>query len=166
MYLLDSERRFTYVNAFALRSWNVSAHEVLGKRLEDGLPVRPPQDVIELYQRAIDLQERCEFETFGRRHRGWVGVVLYPHAGGVIVHVRRLLWNAQASDAAERDALTGCFTRLSFVQMQQNVALPVVLALIDLNRLKAVNTLWGHSGGDQYIRQVARSVLQYLPRKP
>lgn len=165
MYVLDAERRFTYVNAFTLKAWNIQAGEVVGKLLEDGLPTRPPPDVIDQYQRAIDSQERCEFETFGRRHHGWVGVLLYPHQGGVIVHVRRLGRNAAASDATERDALTGCFTRQSFMQAQQQFARPAVLALIDLNRLKAVNALRGHSGGDQYIRQVAQSILERLPQR-
>ncbi|GGR03159.1 HD domain-containing phosphohydrolase [Deinococcus ruber] len=163
VYILNAERRFIYVNPFALNNWQLQTHEVLGKLLEDGLPSRPPQDVIDLYQRAILNRERQEFETFGHRHRGWVGVILYPHSGGVIAHVRRLRRDSPASDAAVRDALTGCFTRQTFMAARQNISLPAVLALIDLNRLKAVNALRGHSGGDQYIRQVAQVIQEHLP---
>ncbi|ULH13833.1 HD domain-containing protein (plasmid) [Deinococcus sp. KNUC1210] len=163
VYILNAERRFIYVNPFALHTWKLQAHEVLGKLLEDGLPARPPQDVIDLYQRAILSQERQEFETFGHRHRGRVGIILYPHGGGVIAHVRRLRRDSPASDAAAHDALTGCLTRQSFMTARQNMVLPAVLALIDLNRLKAVNALRGHSGGDQYIRQVAQAILEQLP---
>jgi diguanylate cyclase (GGDEF)-like protein len=63
----------------------------------------------------------------------------------------------------DHDALTGCLTRAAFQTAIQTFPLPYVLAILDLNLLKSVNTLKGHSGGDAHIRTVAYAIRAALP---
>ncbi|MFC4456648.1 HD domain-containing phosphohydrolase [Deinococcus sonorensis] len=166
LYILDAERRFTFVNAFALAAWHCTPDALLGQRFEDGLPVRPGQDLIDAVQQAIDRQERAEFETFGGRHQRWINLTLYPHHGGVLVQVRPLLRDVRTAARDANDALTGCLTRQTFLDV---LATPhpctqgAVLALVDLNRLKLMNAVRGHTGGDLHIRQVAHLLQEALP---
>jgi response regulator RpfG family c-di-GMP phosphodiesterase/GGDEF domain-containing protein len=163
MYILDADLRFVFVNAFALTLWGRQQHELLGKDWRDNLPFAPSPEVVATFQHAIRTQTRTEVETFGISHRGWVGIILYPHEGGLVVHVRRLLRNAPTINDTDLDALTGCLTRQAFLNAQVFLDLPCVLAIIDLNRLKSVNTRLGHSGGDLHIRQIAHGVREVLP---
>ncbi|MGY2894403.1 HD domain-containing phosphohydrolase [Deinococcus sp. UYEF24] len=98
MFVLDADRQFTFVNAFALKVWNRRADDLLGRVLEDGLPGRPSAETIEIFRRAVRTQLRCEFESAGFIGPGVgtdaAGVILYPHWGGLIVHCRRLLGDA------------------------------------------------------------------------
>ena len=163
MYILDADLRFVSVNAFALTLWGRQEHELLGRDWRDNLPFVPSPEVVATFRHAINTQTRTEVETFGISHRGWVGIILYPHEGGLLVHVRRLLRNAPTINDTDLDALTGCLTRQAFLHAQVFLDLPCVLAIIDLNQLKAVNTRLGHSGGDLHIRQIAHGVREVLP---
>jgi len=163
IFVLDAQGRFVFANTSALQSWHSSADQVLGKSLEDGLPYKIGTRIIDTVLNALQLQEHTEFEIFLPNEHYWVGVMIYPYGGGVIVQVRRLLRNAMTLNDIDRDALTGCMTRRAFLEYFPQIRLPQCLALIDLNRLKAVNAARGHSGGDQYIRQVAQAILAALP---
>jgi diguanylate cyclase (GGDEF)-like protein len=163
MYILDADGRLTFVNAYALGVWNKQLHELLGQTVEEAFPGPVIRDVKDAIQQVLMTQQRTEFETFGLRQFGLFGVILYPDNGGVIGHVRRLPGDGETITSLGVDALTGCLTRTSFLHAQQALDLPHVLAIIDLNRLKAVNALRGHSGGDAYIRAVAHAVIGALP---
>ena len=90
LFLLDADRRFIFVNAFALRTWNREAHDLLGQLLEDGLPVRPSQETIDIVQGAFWTRTRCEFESSGFTAGGAASITLSPDQGGLVVHCRRL----------------------------------------------------------------------------
>lgn len=162
-YVLDAEGRFTFVNTFALNVWQKQLHELLGLTLEEA-PLPPSTRVIQdTLLTALHTQQRTEFETFGLRHQAWVNVTVYPDDGGLIVQVKRLLRHAGATTLIDHDALTGCLTRAAFLNILPTLSLPYVLAIVDLNLLKSVNTLRGHSGGDAHIRTVAHALREALP---
>ncbi|GAA4002073.1 hypothetical protein GCM10022631_10870 [Deinococcus rubellus] len=163
IFVLDAQGRFVFANTSALQTWRSGADQVLGRRLEDGLPYQIDAQIIDVILNALQTQEHTEFECFLPNEHYWVVVIIYPYGGGVIVHVRRLLRNAMKLNEVNRDALTGCMTRQALLEYFPQNKLPQLLVLIDLNRLKAVNTTRGHSGGDQYIRQVAQAILAAMP---
>ena len=163
MFTLDKDRRFTFVNAFTLNAWGKQPHELLGRRFEDALPLKATQEVTDAFLHALRTQQRAEFDTFGLRHQVWLNVTLHPCDGGLLVHVRPLPRNAGNTTQTDHDALTGCLTRTSFLHAQRPLNLPHVLAIVDLNLLKSVNTLRGHSGGDAHIRTIAHTIREALP---
>jgi len=163
VYILDAEGRFTFVNAFTLNAWGKHAHELLGQTFEHAVPEKATQDVKNAFRHALKTQQRTEFDTFGFRHQGWINVTLYPHAGGLIVQVKRLPRHAGTPVPSEYDTLTGCLTRAAFQTAIQTLPLPYVLGIVDLNLLKSVNSLRGHSGGDAHIRTIAHALQEALP---
>ncbi len=165
MFTLDANERLTFVNAFALNAWGMELHELLGRTYQDTLPTKAKPEVMTAFRHVLTTQQRTELEVFGDRHQGWIGLIVYPDDGGLTVHVRRLPRSAGNTVPTDFDALTGCLTRSAFVQAQRILTFPQVLAVIDLNLLKSVNTRLGHSGGDAYIRTVAHALREALPAK-
>lgn len=163
MFSLDANGRLTFVNVFALKAWGKERHELLGRTYEDALPTKAMPEVMTAFRHVLDTQQRTELEVFGDRHQGWIGIIVYPDDGGLTVHVRRLPRSAGNTTSTDFDALTGCLTRTAFMQAQRTLSFPHVLAVIDLNLLKSVNTLRGHSGGDAYIRAIAHALREALP---
>jgi len=90
LFLLDADRRFTFVNAFALRIWNREAHDLLGQLLEDGLPTRPSQKTVDIFRYAVWTRTRYEFESSDFTGVDAASITLSPYQGGLIVHCRRL----------------------------------------------------------------------------
>ena len=164
IFILDAETRFTFVNAFALDAWNKRPDELLGETFADALPLQASaENLSDAFRHALQTGQRTEFETFGHRHQGWINVTVYPHQGGMIVQIKRLPRHADTTVPADHDALTGCLTRAAFQNLLKTFPLPQVVAIVDLNGLKSVNTLRGHSGGDTHIRTVAHALRETLP---
>lgn len=165
LFTLDAEGRFTFVNAFALNAWNRQPHELLGQTFQSALPTKTKPEVMAAFGHVLSTGQRAEVEVYGDRHQGWIGVIVYPDDGGLIVHVRRLARNASTTSHSDFDALTGCLTRTAFGQAQRSLTGPHLLAVLDLNLLKSVNTLRGHSGGDAHIRTLAHALREALPEE-
>jgi len=161
--VLDEGLRFVFVNAFARRAWGREAHELLGRTIGDALPFQATPELLQALQQALDTRQRTEFEAFGPRHQAWVNVTVYPQQNHLLVQVRRLPRHLETSGTGEYDALTGAFTRRAFLLAVRTVPLPATLAVVDLNLLKSVNTLRGHTGGDAHIRTVAHALQEALP---
>jgi PAS domain-containing protein len=89
----DAEGRFTLVNAFALNTWKIEEHEALGQTLQAVVPSKATEEILNVFWQALRTQERMELETIGLRHNGWIGIVMHPDHGGLVMHVRRLLEN-------------------------------------------------------------------------
>ena len=158
VFMLDDQMRFTFVNAFALSAWVKQAHDLLGHTFQDALPAQHTQQMGDALQAVLASTQRTEFDAFDLSHQAWINVTLSPHEGGVIVLVKRLLRPTGTTLQADHDALTGCLTRASFQTAIQTLRLPCLLTIVDLNLLKRINTLRGHSGGDAHIRTVAHAL--------
>jgi diguanylate cyclase (GGDEF)-like protein len=83
--------------------------------------------------------------------------------------LRRTL--AQVEALSVRDALTGVYNRRHFddvanveVGRARRGTIRVGLALIDVDHFKAYNDHYGHSGGDEALRAVARALQAALRR--
>lgn len=65
---------------------------------------------------------------------------------------------AQVADAAVRDPLTGLLNRAGLMRQLDSVVrsgATASIALLDLDRLKAVNDTYGHTAGDRLLRRIA-----------
>ncbi|MFW6157190.1 MAG: diguanylate cyclase, partial [Armatimonadota bacterium] len=71
---------------------------------------------------------------------------------------------SEARSEADRDALTGLYTRRVFDEMLAELTSPprsgpVSLLMIDLDHFKRVNDTHGHQVGDEVLREVAETIL-------
>ncbi|UHL63488.1 sensor domain-containing diguanylate cyclase [Paralcaligenes sp. KSB-10] len=78
-------------------------------------------------------------------------------------------YKEEAEIHARTDYLTGVFNRRYFVELvgrELARALrskePLSLLMIDIDHFKAVNDMWGHSGGDTVLRKVAQVIRGVL----
>ncbi|WP_407543110.1 HD domain-containing phosphohydrolase (plasmid) [Deinococcus radiomollis] len=163
IFILDEQTRFTFVNAFALNAWGKERHELLGLTFEEAHPAQATPDMVCAFRHAVNTQQRTELETFSLRQHAWISLTLHPGDGEVIVHARPLPKRTGTTPLTEYDALTSCLTRAAFQDIVETLPLPQTVAIIDLNRLKHVNSLNGHSGGDTHIRTVAHALRETLP---
>ena len=82
--------------------------------------------------------------------------------------MRREVWIERLREVAERDALTGLWSRYALVErIDQAVASPnhatFSVCVFDLNRFRLVNDALGHEAGDLVLKTVAARVRQRLP---
>ena len=86
-------------------------------------------------------------------------------------HARDLAWAERLHHLATHDELTGLFNRRQFnVVLEQSVVaarampqLDIVLAIVDLDGLKAINDTLGHAAGDVAIRMTAEALTAASP---
>ncbi|WP_295454861.1 GGDEF domain-containing protein [uncultured Thiodictyon sp.] len=77
--------------------------------------------------------------------------------------------NAQLTQLAERDPLTGTYNRRVFItrletelQRHRQTSLPLSLILFDIDHFKQVNDTHGHGIGDQALRHVVETAHRHL----
>lgn len=69
----------------------------------------------------------------------------------------------ETEDGARRDGLTGVLTRAAFYEMAEALhrhqpAVPMAIAMVDLDHFKSVNDRYGHAGGDHALAHMARLI--------
>ncbi|MDB5807393.1 MAG: hypothetical protein JWN73_4715 [Betaproteobacteria bacterium] len=82
--------------------------------------------------------------------------------------VRRESWISRLRDVAERDSLTGLFTRYALIERLWRLAggptqPGFVLCIFDLNRFKLINDGLGHEAGDLVLKTIAQRVVRNMP---
>lgn len=89
---------------------------------------------------------------------------LLAHLAASVRSVQRA--QQRARDAAERDPLTGLFNRRGIEHHYAALPpkTPLTVMMLDLNGLKRLNDLGGHSEGDAHLRLVAQTLQAHLPR--
>jgi diguanylate cyclase (GGDEF)-like protein/putative nucleotidyltransferase with HDIG domain len=90
---------------------------------------------------------------------------------GVLAHLATSVGSAQraqqqAREAAERDPLTGLLNRRGIERHYAALppTTPLTVMMLDLNGLKRLNDLGGHSEGDAHLCLVAQTLQAHLPQ--
>ena len=97
---LDSDWRFTYVNAAGERVMGASRGELLGGSLWERYPAIVGTRVEDEYRRAVRDRVPVEFENFYEPWQRWFDIKAYPtEQGGLSVYFRDITAQKQAGEA-------------------------------------------------------------------
>lgn len=107
--------------------------------------------------------------------KAMVGVIITMIVGIVCETVMRLhciIWSSTTAclillffvmtmNKVMYDPLTGAYSRLAYQKRLEGVqnGQRATLAIVDINELKIINDTYGHSAGDQAIKQVSKALL-------
>ena len=81
-------------------------------------------------------------------------------------HLKLISARREAQHQAETDSLTGVRSRFAFIRDVEALLTEGqagLLAVIDLDRFKPINDIYGHHAGDVVLRHVARRLKRILP---
>lgn len=72
----------------------------------------------------------------------------------------------QLAHQARHDSLTGVYNRLGLYEQLENLVAnndPLTLVMMDLNRFKEINDIYGHAAGDLVLKTVCQRLQQAMP---
>jgi len=114
-FALDRDLRFTYANRRALEHFRKRWDELVRRQLVDIFPKMQYGGIAGYFERVLEEQQPCAFETLSPITGRWVDVRAYPSGEGLSVYLRdiderkrteRDLKNAHAELAAEVETMS------------------------------------------------------------
>jgi len=163
---LDTDGRFTYLNAESERLLGRASAELLGKTLWHTLSGISGGRLRRELRLALSNGHPVEFEEFYASVGKWLELRAYPFEEGLAVYFRDITERRVAKEDIERLAFYDALTQLPNRQLlmerleatlSQSAVPPRVGALmfIDLDHFKVLNDTQGHAKGDLLLQKVA-----------
>ena len=174
IYFKDLKSRFILINkALAERLGIKDPDEAVGKTDFDFFSEEhakqaydDEQNVIKTGRPIVDIEER---ETWHEKGDRWVSTIKMPYYDekGKIIGTfgisRDITDRKKAEEKIEylsfHDGLTGLYNRAYFDEelnrLDTERQLPITIVMGDLNGLKLINDVYGHSKGDMLLRNIA-----------
>lgn len=173
---IDNDGKILSVSHAFCERYGYASDELIGKNYWQTLHSRISDDQLELIKQRIRQGEAWEGELEhvardGRRC--WIQELISPNAssGALVVGFTSILQDITDRKAVERmsitDALTGLYNRRHFdamlseriIQLQRSQE-HLALYMIDVDHFKAYNDHYGHSAGDEVLRQLGATLMQ------
>lgn len=178
--ITDEQANILRVNQAFTRITGYTEAEVLGKNpriLQSG---RQSRAFYESMWASILSNGSWQGRIWNRRKNGdiyaeWLSICLVTHPSTsqhyYVAHFMDLhevtLEVEKWRDLAYHDPLTGAYNRTYLLERFTSWSgripdMPIVLALIDLDRFKSINDLYGHEAGDIVLKAVVSQILQAM----
>ncbi|MCO8168797.1 EAL domain-containing protein [Pseudomonas sp. 21LCFQ02] len=178
-----SDLRITYLSERFTAVTGQAAQDWLGRRLDEMLDCpeqRLDQWIHAQHASATRSVIRCTHQApDGQTLTSLIAVKPILHDGQIVGYqgsasdiTREVAVEQRLRQLSWHDALTGLANRSQLrefleAQLQQQLphqGMPLTLLSLDLDHFKPVNDLYGHSGGDSVLREVARRLARCLPQ--
>jgi diguanylate cyclase (GGDEF)-like protein/PAS domain S-box-containing protein len=171
-----------YVNEAFEELTGYSAEEVIGRTPRILQGERTTKEVTDAIYNQLSEGKEVKQEVFNYSKNGdgyWIELNIIPlfNAQDEITHfaaierdiTERKMKEADLSDKALKDALTGVYNRFGFesqllelVYNQKQKSSPFCVALIDADHFKKVNDAYGHDVGDTVLKHIAKTLKDQL----
>ncbi len=163
---LDTDGRFTYLNAESERLLGRASAELFGKTLWHTLSGMSGGRLRRELRMALTNGHPVEFEEFYGSVGKWLELRAYPFEEGLAVYFRDITERRVAKEDVEKLAFYDALTQLPNrqllmerleVTLSQSALPPRIGALmfIDLDHFKVINDTQGHAKGDLLLQKVA-----------
>ena len=174
--IFDAQQRFEYINLAVEGVLGQHAEEIIGRRLVDFIT----PDQYSLLEKQIQVRKAGSSSTYElvvNRPDGQQRTLLvtasprFDREGnffGSFALMRdisdRKLMEEKLRFSSTHDALTGLYNRAYYEEEIERLSLsrryPISVVVIDLDGLKVMNDLHGHSAGDELLRRTAEVLRQ------
>ncbi len=175
IYFKDLKSRFILINkALAERLGIKDPDEAVGKTDFDFFSEEhakqaydDEQNVIKTGRPIVDIEERETWHLKGDNGISMIKNALFNHEKGKIIGTFGISRDITDKNKAEEkieylsfhDGLTGLYNRAYFDEelnrLDTERQLPITIVMGDLNGLKLINDVYGHSKGDMLLRNIA-----------
>ena len=174
IYFKDLKSRFVIINKALVKRFGMkNSDEAVGKSDVDFFTEEHAREAYDIEQNiiktgipAIDIEEK---ETWHEKGDRWVSTIKMPFydKNGKILGTfgisRDITEKKKAEEKIEylsfHDGLTGLYNRAYFDEelnrLDTERQLPVTIVMGDINGLKLINDVYGHSRGDVLLRKIA-----------
>jgi len=170
---VDSEWRYTYINAAMEQLIGYRREDVLGKVCWDLFPSLIGTSFYDNCHKATQSGQVTVFEEKSLKSDLWLEYRLFPAGGGLAGYVRdvtdRKRNEEQIARISYRDTLTGLPNRTLFQDRLEQALMAarrtdttIALLFLDLNRFKEINDSLGHSVGDKVLQEAAARMTTCL----
>ncbi len=172
-FSLDNNRCFTYVNARAEELLDIRASHVLGRPVDEIFSKMEFQSLYIQFEAASRELKSTHFDYYAENLHKWFSLSLYPFRDGFSVYftdiTQRKHLEMKLQEYADTDMLTGILNRRAglyilekSIHTARRERISLTICYIDVNGLKKVNDIYGHTEGDRLIITVCNSVRDSL----
>jgi diguanylate cyclase (GGDEF)-like protein/PAS domain S-box-containing protein len=160
-----------------------SMEQEIGSGWSEGVHPEDSANCMTIYTTAFAKREPFEMNYRLKRHDGewrWInnrGAPFFSNDNAFLGYIGSCIDSTEQINGekfkimVQTDALTGVFSRQHFMQLandeferSERMRLNLCVAMIDIDRFKAINDEYGHQTGDEVLRHFAKS-LQKNTRK-
>ena len=175
IWVLDDEGKLIFLNKAGAAFWGTEAENLVNSNIRDILSPREAEPLLDARDQVLASGETVKIEADLQSNTGefrWLDIVLTPILNfdegfnGVLF---------TASDITDRkhneeklkylgmhDALTGIYNRLYFEEEMKRLDYkrhyPISIVVCDVDGLKLINDIMGHSKGDELLKTAVRII--------
>ncbi|QRG66808.1 EAL domain-containing protein [Brevibacillus choshinensis] len=170
-FILDKHWRIIYTNGQMARYVDKELHQLIGNILWEVLPEAIHTKFYYYYHKAMEEQVSVFFEDYYEPTKEWLEVRVIPSSEGLIGYAFNITERKKHEELikqmAFQDYVTGLPNRRSFeVALEQRIVqsreqgASFALFYMDMDRFKNVNDAFGHSSGDQLIKEFSSRLVE------
>lgn len=172
IWVVDHENSFLFANKACGNFWGVDPESLIGVKMEEILKMQDRELLLEVKEKVLAEKEHMKMEVKLENSEGtyrWLDIILTPVFDG-----RNGISSVTftASDVTDRkdneeelkyigmhDSLTGLYNRLYFEEeirrLDTERHYPISIIVCDVDGLKLINDILGHSKGDELLQAAA-----------
>jgi len=175
IWVLDDEGKLIFLNKAGATFWGTEAENLVNSNIRDILNPREAEPLLEARDQVLAGGETVKVEVALQNNSGefrWLDIVLTPifnfdeGFNGVLFTASDITERKQNEEKLKylgmHDSLTGIYNRLYFEEEMKRLDskrhYPISIVVCDVDGLKLINDIMGHSKGDELLKTAVRII--------